>query len=345
MAWLQSRLGLEDVVPAPFVPVSIVSAPAPAGCVVSSLNKLVGLSPLGLPAWVNVTAPKTRRGAVVRVVGELFASPVEFSVYDAGGALLPPVVTSPLAVLNLTNSSVSWTATAALGAGGAVLKGAWRTGASVCGVYWWRACVCVCVCACACLCVCVCVCVRVCVCVCVCVRVCMCVFVCVCVCECVCVCIYMCVCVCVCVCVCACCCVCARAAESNACATSVSGNLDFTSYMTFEATLVAPPGSPVSLGDVRLTVPVHPSLLSYRVGMGAAGGAYADMTWRWSSTTASNKLWMGRVDAGVLVDLKGDGSDWDSPMFGKDFPVRSRRVRTFVILCGGGYLWWWYWWW
>lgn len=83
----------------------------------------------------------------------------------------------------------------------------------------------------------------------------------------------------------------------------MNGNLDFTSYMTFEATISAAAGSALDLGDVKLVVPVNPALLrrGYMVGMESAGASYADLVWRWSNTTASNKLWLGRVDAGVLI--------------------------------------------
>ena len=122
MAWLASRVGLEDTVPAPFEPVRVVAPSAPL--VLASLNKLIGVSELGLPSWVNVTAPKTRRGVPLALVWELLSSPVTFTVYDTAGAPLPAGVVAPAAVTALSNASVSWSATASLGATGARLTGA-----------------------------------------------------------------------------------------------------------------------------------------------------------------------------------------------------------------------------
>lgn len=91
--------------------------------------------------------------------------------------------------------------------------------------------------------------------------------------------------------------------------------------MTFTATISAPESTPLLLTDVQLCVPVSQLVLKFMVGMGAPGRNYSDLQWRWTNTTASNKLWLGRADAGILVDLKGDGAAWDSPLFGVDFPV------------------------
>jgi hypothetical protein len=79
-----------------------------------------------------------------------------------------------------------------------------------------------------------------------------------------------------------------------------------------------------ALGDVQLSVPVSAALLGWIVGMennGAEAAEYADRNWRWSPTTGANKMWVGRPEAGVLLNLKGDGIEWDSPMFGKDYPI------------------------
>lgn len=85
-------------------------------------------------------------------------------------------------------------------------------------------------------------------------------------------------------------------------------------------------------------------LVQFIVGMGQRGSISVDVTWNWSNTTATNKLWMGRAgtlllwrqmlhigifakppyaatEAGLVVNLNGDGSAWSSPMFGADFPV------------------------
>ena len=73
-----------------------------------------------------------------------------------------------------------------------------------------------------------------------------------------------------------------------------------------------PPGAtaPLALGDVRLTRAMPPALAAYIVGMDNSGGqgrVYQDRQWRWTPTTGANKLWVGRPEAGVLLNLKGDG--------------------------------------
>jgi hypothetical protein len=139
----------------------------------------------------------------------------------------------------------------------------------------------------------------------------------------------------------------------------VEGTLSFDSYVGFSVSLTLPSQSaaPVQLSDARLSYTLHPDMLTYVAGMnmegsdwpglpGAAegeGGAAAETAaaaqeafarfkagtgsgdapawqWRWTSTTPSNKVWTGRVDAGLLFAIRGAGDAWESPMFGKDFP-------------------------
>ena len=100
------------------------------------------------------------------------------------------------------------------------------------------------------------------------------------------------------------------------------GTLDFSSISTFAVTLTNGGAAAAALGDVRLTVPVSQALRGYIVGMsnsGANGAPYTDRQWRWVNHTGSNKVWVGRPEAGILVDLKGDGPAWDSPMFNIDY--------------------------
>jgi hypothetical protein len=107
-------------------------------------------------------------------------------------------------------------------------------------------------------------------------------------------------------------------------AVALDASLDFTSTLTFAVALSAAGGAPVAVGDVRLRVPVDAALAAYIVGMdngGAQGAAYKDRQWRWTNTTGANKIYVGAPEAGVLVNLMGDGDAWDSPMFGADFPV------------------------
>ncbi len=105
---------------------------------------------------------------------------------------------------------------------------------------------------------------------------------------------------------------------------STLGAFDFTSYANFAVTLSNPSSTAAALGDVRVRVPVSQKMGAYIVGMSDAGAEateYVDRQWRWSNTTGSNKVWVGRAEGGVLLNLKGEGVAWDSPMFGADYPV------------------------
>ena len=115
-------------------------------------------------------------------------------------------------------------------------------------------------------------------------------------------------------------------AAAGALLVDVAGTLDFTSYIEMIVTVSNPPGAAaaVAIGDARLTLPVAPEMCGYIVGMSDAGAnaqEYADRQWRWSNSTGANKVWLGRTEGGVVLNLKGDGIKWDSPMFGMDYPV------------------------
>ena len=104
----------------------------------------------------------------------------------------------------------------------------------------------------------------------------------------------------------------------------VAASLDFTSYAEFAVTISNGGAAAIALGDVRLTLPVARAVCGYMVGMdngGAPAQEYADREWRWQNTTGANKIWLGRTEGGVLLNLKGEGIKWDSPMFGEDYPV------------------------
>jgi len=102
----------------------------------------------------------------------------------------------------------------------------------------------------------------------------------------------------------------------------IAGSLDFASYCSYAVTLTATAG-PVRLGDVRLTLPVAPSIAQYVMGMGKQGSNYSDLQWRWAAGTPYDKVWLGRPDAGVMLLLKGAGNAWDTPSGGIPFVPAS----------------------
>ena len=104
----------------------------------------------------------------------------------------------------------------------------------------------------------------------------------------------------------------------------VTGTYDFTAYASFEITVSTAGSTGIVVDDVRLSLPIAKDMCGYIVGMddaGAPASQYVDRKWRWSNTTGSNKVWIGRPEVGALLNLKGDGDEWNSPMFGRDYPV------------------------
>ena len=100
------------------------------------------------------------------------------------------------------------------------------------------------------------------------------------------------------------------AAASGGLVIDVAASLDFTSYAEFAVTVSNGGAAAFALGDVRLTLPVAPAMCGYMVGMdngGAPAQEYADREWRWTNSTGANKIWLGRTEGGVLLNLKGEG--------------------------------------
>jgi hypothetical protein len=102
---------------------------------------------------------------------------------------------------------------------------------------------------------------------------------------------------------------------------NVSGIADFTGTVNY-VIVVSATDSTATLSDIQLSVPVSSSIAQYIVGGGSQEASkYVDLDWRWSNSTSSNKILVGCAEAGILLNLKGDGDEWDSPMFGADFPI------------------------
>lgn len=102
---------------------------------------------------------------------------------------------------------------------------------------------------------------------------------------------------------------------------NVSGSVDFTGTINYGVTVFATETT-ATLSDIQLSVPVASTVAQYIVGGGSQDASkYVDLNWRWSNSTSSNKILVGCAEAGVLLNLKGEGAEWDSPMFGADFPI------------------------
>ena len=127
----------------------------------------------------------------------------------------------------------------------------------------------------------------------------------------------------------------------------VRGRCDYDSYVKMSVGLVASDNSVVDVSDVQLRWAVTKEHARYSVGMGSSGDIAHDISWRWSNATGDNSLWLGRPEAGILVKLRGDGNEWETPMPRGDFSyvpfvpeswggVDAANGRFGVNVTGGG---------
>jgi hypothetical protein len=105
-------------------------------------------------------------------------------------------------------------------------------------------------------------------------------------------------------------------------AIALSGRLEMDSYMTFEAMLSATSAS-TEVSDVQLVVAANGSVARRMFGMGSIGAPVGPLEWTWEKKEGigNNRLWVGDVDAGLFLTPRGEGDDWVSPTYGKDYPV------------------------
>jgi hypothetical protein len=110
----------------------------------------------------------------------------------------------------------------------------------------------------------------------------------------------------------------------------VTGSLWFESFGNYAVTLTATSPAAVALSDARLAYTLSPDVLTYVAGMGLQGSAWPTTpdpstglawSWRWNAGAPSARVWGGRVDAGMLLSLRGPEPAWESPMYAQDFPV------------------------
>eukprot|EP01052_Picozoa_sp_SAG31_P038704 SAG31_NODE_5220_length_2668_cov_1.470611_2_plen_594_part_01 len=105
-------------------------------------------------------------------------------------------------------------------------------------------------------------------------------------------------------------------------AIALSGRLEMDSYMTFEA-MMSTTSASVDVADVQLLIAANGSVARRMFGMGSIGAPVGPLEWNWERKQGigNNRLWIGDVDAGVFVTPRGEGDDWVSPTYGKDYPV------------------------
>lgn len=102
---------------------------------------------------------------------------------------------------------------------------------------------------------------------------------------------------------------------------TVDGTWDFDSYGEITMNISNSGVHNLSLSDIQLSLPISSSNGMFSVGMGKAGSVHTERNWRWKKTMGDNALWIGRVEAGMFLKLKGSGNNWNDPMYSHDYPT------------------------
>ena len=85
--------------------------------------------------------------------------------------------------------------------------------------------------------------------------------------------------------------------------------MEYDGYLNLAVTLTA--AQPVSVQDIRLAVPVRAEIAAYMMGMGRKGGRRPDTwDWHWDKSRHQDALWLGDVNAGLQLKLKGPDYSW-----------------------------------
>ena len=63
--------------------------------------------------------------------------------------------------------------------------------------------------------------------------------------------------------------------------------------------------------------------MSLRAGMSHGPGTkLVDTSWKWTNNSGDPMVWVGRIEAGFFLKLRGSGPDWEDPDFSKVRPAR-----------------------
>lgn len=81
------------------------------------------------------------------------------------------------------------------------------------------------------------------------------------------------------------------------------GTYEFDGYAECAVTVFAK--TPVYVRDIRLCIPYTKEASIYQMGMGRKGGLWEEpLDWHWDATLNQDTLWMGTVNAGLMLRLK-----------------------------------------
>ncbi len=85
--------------------------------------------------------------------------------------------------------------------------------------------------------------------------------------------------------------------------------MEFDGYINYRLTLTTKRDAAVK--DIRLEVPIRREIAQYMIGMGKTGGRRPKRwTWKWDRKRHQDSLWIGDVNAGLQVKLKGPNYSW-----------------------------------
>jgi len=85
--------------------------------------------------------------------------------------------------------------------------------------------------------------------------------------------------------------------------------MEFDGYINVELTLKA--AEAVAAKDLRLEIPIRRDVARYLIGMGKTGGVRPkEWRWKWDRKKHQDSLWVGDVNAGLQVKLKGPNYSW-----------------------------------
>ena len=85
----------------------------------------------------------------------------------------------------------------------------------------------------------------------------------------------------------------------------LNGKMEYDGYMEYSLDFEA--DKDVTIPNVCMSIPYHACAAKYWMGLGKQGG-YRDseLNWKWDQTLNQDTLWMGDVNAGLMVRLKDD---------------------------------------
>jgi len=86
----------------------------------------------------------------------------------------------------------------------------------------------------------------------------------------------------------------------------LNGKMEFDGYVEYSLNFEAQ--ADVTIPNVRLSIPYNSCATKYWMGLGKQGGYRngEDLSWKWNQAKNQDTLWMGDVNAGLMVRLKDD---------------------------------------